>query len=53
MIARDLAKGILGRIRVGQLTVIEGDSETVFGSAPVGQRRGEALAMRRRRDASA
>ena len=32
MIARDLATAILGRIRVGQLTVIEGDSETVFGS---------------------
>jgi len=32
MIARDLAMAILGRIRVGQLTVIEGDNETVLGS---------------------
>ena len=32
MIARTLAMAILGRIRVGQLTVVEGDGETVFGS---------------------
>ena len=31
-LARKLAMGILGRIHVGQLTVIEGDRETVFGS---------------------
>jgi len=32
MIARTLAMAILGRISVGQLTVIEDDRETVFGS---------------------
>ena len=32
MIARNVAMAILGRIRVGQLTVIEGDAETVLGS---------------------
>ena len=31
-LARKIAMGILGRIRVGQLTVIEDDRETVFGS---------------------
>ena len=31
-LARKIAMGILGRIHVGQLTVIEDDHETVFGS---------------------